>query len=393
MHSPKILFVHKSVPTYRAPFFKLLDKQFDIRFVFTNPEAVDIFYGESYQRTLSELKLREAKLCKRHLSIAPPFLEEVSLELMKYLFAGDFDVIVDNLQSIKILLSLLASVIRKKPLIVWTEQWYDFEQSFSGRLKSLVLAAVLRKSSAILVAGVKAREFVYKFHVNPDLVFTMPSVSLLESSAVDPQERPKFKEDHGIVDKQIILYVGRLVERKGVEYLINAFSVLRRETDDVTLLIVGEGPCRARLQDLANHISTSGAVHFLGRVEKEELATIYRASTIAVVPSVTGIMKEPWGLVLNEAMQFGKPVIATEAVGAAYDLIEEPRNGFLVPERDEHALYEKLKLLVGDEKLVRQMGAESRRIIEERYQYADMVKAFSSAVTYVCERKADSENE
>ena len=72
----------------------------------------------------------------------------------------------------------------------------------------------------------------------------------------------------------------------------------------------------------------------------------------------------------------------------AYDLIEEGRNGFLVPERDEHALYKKLKLLVGDEKLVRQMGAESTRIINERYQYAGMVNGFGSAVAYVCERRA-----
>jgi hypothetical protein len=164
MHPPKILFIHNAVTTYRAPFFELLDNKFDIRFVFTFPEASDIIYGESYQHTLSELKLRDAKVCKRYLSNALPFFSEgIPLELMNYLFAGDFDVIVDNLQSIKILLSLLASVIRKKPLIVWTEQWYDFERSFSGKLKSLILAIVLRKSSAILVAGVKAREYVYKF--------------------------------------------------------------------------------------------------------------------------------------------------------------------------------------------------------------------------------------
>jgi glycosyltransferase involved in cell wall biosynthesis len=84
----------------------------------------------------------------------------------------------------------------------------------------------------------------------------------------------------------------------------------------------------------------------------------------------------------------GKPVIATDAVGAAYDLIEGGRNGFLVPERDEHALYEKLKSLVGDEKLVRQMGVKSRRIIDERYQYADLVKGFG-AIAYVCRRKAN----
>ncbi len=91
-------------------------------------------------------------------------------------------------------------------------------------------------------------------------------------------------------------------------------------------------------------------------------------------------------------MLCGKPVIATDAVRAAYDLIEGGRNGFLVPERDEHALYEKLKLLVGDEKLVRQMGAESRRIIDERYQYAEMVKGFGAAVAYVCRRKANGED-
>ncbi len=92
----------------------MLDKQFDSRFVFTYPEASDITYGESYQHTVRELQLRDAKVCKSYLSNARPSLSGgVQLWLMKYRFAGDFDAIVGNLQSIKIPLSVLASVSGK----------------------------------------------------------------------------------------------------------------------------------------------------------------------------------------------------------------------------------------------------------------------------------------
>jgi hypothetical protein len=94
MHPPKIQFIHNALTTYRAPFFKLLDEKFDIRFIFTAPEARDMIYGESYQRISSELRLSDAKFCKSYLSNAlPSFSEGVPLGLIKYLFAGDSAVV------------------------------------------------------------------------------------------------------------------------------------------------------------------------------------------------------------------------------------------------------------------------------------------------------------
>lgn len=388
----RILFIHNTIPTYWAPFFKLLDQEFDnIRFIFTFLEASAITYGEEPRNTFDRLGLRDAKLCKAYFpQVVPSLLEGIPFALPKYLFTDDFDVIHDNIQSFKIILSLFASVVRRKPLITWTEQWYEFDRTLFGRLKSLILATVLRKSSAVLVPGVKAREFVHKFQIDPAKVFTMPDVSLLELSTA-PQKAHEFKESHGIAQKKMILYVGRLIERKGVQHLINAFSVLCEERDDAVLVIVGQGPFMQSLQELANSTAAPKSIFFLGRVGTEELATIYSVSTICVVPSVSHtkretdgvVLNEPWGFAVNEAMQFGKPVIATEAVGAAYDMITDGKNGFMVPERDEIKLYEKLKILIEDKELRDQMGVESRNLIASHYQYADMIAGFVAALEYV----------
>jgi len=385
MQRLKILFIHNAITTYRAPFFKLLDEEFNIEFIFTYLEASDIIYGQDHRNTLSDLKLKDARVCKAYFSQRIPlFSEGIPLGLVAHLLTDDFDVLVDNLQSFKILLSLIGSALRRKPLILWTLQWYNFDLTFSGRLKSLVLATALKKSSAILVPGVKQREFVCQFQIDPHKVFLLPNASTIKFDEGTLQKVIKFKESYEIADKEIILYVGRLVERKGVEYLIKAFAKLRSERDDVVLVVAGDGPLKSSLQELANDLAISDSAIFLGLVDRAELPAYYCASAVCVVPSVTHAKKEPWGLVLNEAMQFGKPVIATEAVGAAHDLIKDGRNGFVIPERDEIALYEKLNLLFDDGQLRQQMGVASKKIIDEHYQYADMVKGFSAAMRYVC---------
>jgi glycosyltransferase involved in cell wall biosynthesis len=394
IRSVRILFIHNTIATYRAPFFKLLDQEFDnIRFIFTYLEASHIIYGQDHLKILEELKLKDARICKAYFAnTIPPLPEGIPVGLARDLLLDDFDVIVEDLQSFKVILSVLASALRKKPLISWTRQWYDFSQSFVGKLQSFILAVAVKKSAALLVPGVKPREFVCKFQIDPHKVFIMPNVSVIDSPRVSPQETLKLKEYYGVKDKKIILYVGRLVERKGVEYLIKAFSLLRRERDDVVLFMVGHGPRKSHLQELARNLSVSESIFFLGPFDREELAGFYCGCTVCVIPSITLATKEPWALVLNEAMQFGKPVIATEAVGAAYDLIKDGRNGFLIPERDEITLYKKLKILIDDEQLGVQMGVESKKIIESQYQYSDMVRGFSSALEYVYNHEFEHEN-
>jgi glycosyltransferase involved in cell wall biosynthesis len=390
----KILFIHNAIATYRSRFFKLLDEEFKIEFIFTYLAASDIIYGQNHHKVLSELKLKDARTCKGYFSKRLGFLPEgIPFGLLSHLLTDNFDVIVDSPQSFKILLSLAGSILRRKPLILWTLQWYDFSETPVGKLQSFILTTALKRSAAILVPGLKQRDFVHQFCINPHKVFVMPNVSIIDSDELVLKRASEFKDAYGIGNKKIILYVGRLVERKGVKYLMEAFSALRHDRNDVDLVVVGDGPLRSRLQALANRLSISDSVIFLGPVDRAELPTYYSASDVCVVPSITHTKKEPWGLVLNEAMQFGKPVIATTAVGAAYDLIKDGENGFLIPERDEKALYEKMKLLVGDEKLRNQMGAESRRIVDSHYQYTDMVEGFRAALAYTMRHRKARERE
>jgi glycosyltransferase involved in cell wall biosynthesis len=87
--------------------------------------------------------------------------------------------------------------------------------------------------------------------------------------------------------------------------------------------------------------------------------------------------------VLNEAMYFGKPVVATEMVGAAHDLIENGINGYIVPEKNAEALSEALIKIIHDDQLRKSMGLMSKQIIERRYKVSHMVKGFEDAINFV----------
>jgi len=87
-------------------------------------------------------------------------------------------------------------------------------------------------------------------------------------------------------------------------------------------------------------------------------------------------------LVLNEAMYFKNPVIATDAVGAASDMIHNGENGFMVPEKDASALAQCMDKILEDDNLAHKMGLKSYKIIQERFRYVNMVNGFESAVGY-----------
>lgn len=214
----------------------------------------------------------------------------------------------------------------------------------------------------------------------PDKVFIMPNVSNISVKEGDYINKEKLKKKLKIADKKVVLYVGRLIKRKGVDYLIKAFAKLKNEINDVVLIIIGRGECRDELELLVKNLNIEDSVYFMGYVEDELLPAYYLLCNICVVPSITYGMADPWVLVVNEAMYFGKPVIATDAVGAAFDMIKDGENGFMVPEKDSEALYEAMKKILSDPELEEKMGKESKKIIERKFRYEHMIEGFSKAI-------------
>lgn len=161
-------------------------------------------------------------------------------------------------------------------------------------------------------------------------------------------------------DKKVVLFVGRLVEIKGVTYLIEAMKEV-----DAKLVIVGSGPLEAELKRQAAPLKSE--VMFLGARTHDELKEIYASADVFVAPSVTTKDggKEGLGLVLLEAMASGLPVIGSNSGGIS-EIVQNNYNGFLVEERDVKGLSEKLNILIRSESQRKEMASNGLKTANER---------------------------
>ena len=155
----------------------------------------------------------------------------------------------------------------------------------------------------------------------------------------------------------VVTYVGTLDRIKGVDLLIEAFNGIGMGN----LVIVGDGPERGRLEDIAG-----SRVKFLGRVKYKHMPSIYRQSDVIVLPSR---WPEPLSRVLIEALCFGKPLIATDS-GGNQECIRDGKNGFLVKDGE---LKERLEKLISDQGLREKMGRESRKLYDERFESGKVI--------------------
>lgn len=167
----------------------------------------------------------------------------------------------------------------------------------------------------------------------------------------------------------VILSVARLdaSERyKGVDTLIDALPAARAAAPEVSLVVVGDGNDRPRLEALARDAGVAGNVHFLGRLEGNQLRACYEQSAVFAMPS----RGEGFGLVFLEAMACGRPVVGG-AHGGTPDIIEDGVTGFLVPHGDRDRLAEALIRLLTHEDLRAEMGARARQRVMEKYRFED----------------------
>jgi len=383
MEKPKILFIHNKCMWYRRPFFNKLAEEYNVEYLFTDEKKVE------------GLKAKH-EILKRY-GIYP---FSFAFGLISRLIKRDFNIVVfpppDSLgELIDNVFCFLMSNSRRKPYFVLSERgsWkkkISLAKWFYIKISHLLTSFIACNSSAFFVPGIKYKEYPLSLGVSFEKIFILPCVSGLTCSDKDYEKGGRLKKELGIENKKIILYVGRLIKRKGADYLIRAFAKVRKERDDVVLVIVGDeyfgrgkDYCGDELKSLCKDLGVHDDVYFIGEIKHDALAPYYILGDVFVMPGITYRIAEPWGLVLNEAMSFGKPVIATDAVGAAYELIRDGVNGFMVPEKDVNALYKTIKKIIENPELGRKMGEESKRIIEEGFSYEHMVNGFKKAIKYV----------
>jgi len=226
-----------------------------------------------------------------------------------------------------------------RPVVLWVESTLHDERSGSLVLERLKRRAVA-SATGFLVPGRAAREYVESLGVSPERIVIAPNAVDLSIFSVEA--------DRGGHEGCTFLYVGRLAPEKGLDVLLRAFRDVPGR-----LLLAGSGPQEEELRALADD-----RVEFLGQVAREDLPALYAQADCLVLPS----RSEPWGMVLNEAAAAGLPLVATEAAGGGYDLIEDDVNGYRVPVDDEAALAEALRKVGADAAWRVAAGERSREL-------------------------------
>ncbi len=173
-------------------------------------------------------------------------------------------------------------------------------------------------------------------------------------------ERYEYCEDKG----NYVIFVGRLVEYKGLGTLIEAMGIVQREID-ARLVVVGDGEDRDRFERLAKDVGVEA--EFLGRVEERRKIELIKRAKILVLPSKSRL--EAFGIVLLEAMACGTPVIGSDIAGVG----EIAREGGMVF-HDVYDLAEKIAKLLENDRLARYLGKKGRRAVEERYDWGKVIE-------------------
>lgn len=306
--SLRVLFVHNSVPEYRIEFWKQLSKKVKLELLITNNDLDSEIYG--LNRSTDGLKLH-------YFSTFKDLKQRIN----------DSDVIIlppaDSLKEICIGCYILQNANKMQKTIYWTEKWeaekvwLPKKKKIKNYIQRLIIGNLARKCNGSIAAGTKSYEYLKKIHIpekNIGIAYDS-STSPKVSKAIDFE-----REYHIPPEAKVVLYFGRLVERKGIMVLLEAFQRIQR--DDTYLLICGDGAFREECEKYVK-VHKMNQVVFAGKVQPEERLNYYMRATVFVLPSYpqNGVI-EAWGLTVNEALEAGCPVIATDAVGSSYDLLD-----------------------------------------------------------------------
>jgi len=257
----------------------------------------------------------------------------------------------------------LVSSARGYPTVLTNHSAYLYDYEILLKALGYVAAPVRRALSGvdriIAVSGTAAK-FIESFAPSVPVVVIPCGVDTRRFSPEGPRRLRS-----ALGGDAIVLYVGRLVYRKGVHYLVDSMEEVRRECGDVKLVVAGDGPMAGHLRERVRELGLSGAVVFLGRVSEEELPDVYRSADLLVMPSLYG---ESLGIVALEGMASQLPVVASP-VGGLREVVADGVTGLLLRGLSPSAIASAVARLLSRPDLMDRMGREGRRVAEERYSW------------------------
>jgi glycosyltransferase involved in cell wall biosynthesis len=358
---------------YQAPLFRKLaaHPRVDLTVFRCSNWGLEPYFDSGFQQSVQwNQPLLEGYRSEllRNLSARPNinrFWGLINPGIVKRLHGGQFDaLIVHGWSNVTTWLAIFAALSTRTRLLMRAETNLLPRLSRSrANLKQFVLGNLFREVYGFLAIGRYNREFYRSLGVPPERIcfapYSVDNEFFLARAAELLPQRAETRRRHGIApDAQVVLFVGKLKPTKRPDDLLAAFATMSARNPSAVLAFVGDGEMRAQLTAIAAQLGLRNVAWF-GFRNQEQLPEFYSLADVFCIPSAF----EPWGLVVNEAMCFNLPIVASNQVGATGDLVQDSVNGFVFPAGDRDALADALDYLLTRRAIRQRFGAASGQLI------------------------------
>ena len=360
----KVVLIQSLLAPYRYPIYGELAKTpgWDFEVWFMGKKVKNRIWGEeAIERYNFKYKFLSGITLFFGLKDTYPFW--INFKIVSHLAKDRPDVVImmgwDSLTSF--LANLYCRIFGAKFLIYSDST--PLEKSWRRFLTLPLVKLHVRTSDAVIAGGTRAKVYLESLGVEPAKIYVSYNTIDVEKYERLTKKYKRYASDTrsnlGVGNKKVIMYYAQMIERKGPDLLLLAYEKLKRKDEDIALLLIGDGPFRKKLEKVIKKRKIRD-VYLLANPGDEEICRYYAIASVFVLPS----REEVWGLVVNEAMAAGVPVVVSDRAGSSADLVQTDRQGFVFRAGSISNLAKKIGQLLSNDSLRREMALEVSRHIK-----------------------------
>ncbi|MFR3995537.1 MAG: glycosyltransferase family 4 protein [Turicibacter sp.] len=347
----KVLYMTNLPVPYRIEFFEELGKVVNLTVTFEREKALN---RDSAWLSTSFKNFKAIFLKGKKIGEEDGFCPEI-LNVIK---TGNYDAVVIGVyHTPTAMMAIQYMKWRKIPYYISSDGGFIKADGF---FKQLIKKNLISDAKGYFSPGNLTDRYLIHYGAKVDRIHRYPFTSLKKCDilhkCLTSEEKKMYKEKLGIKEEKIILGVGQFIHRKGWDILMRAMVGM---PNSIGVYIVGGEPTEDYLK-MKNELKLN-QVHFIGFSSKEELKEYYKASDLFVLPTREDI----WGLVINEAMAYGLPIITTDNCMAGLELVADKGTGNIIPVDDSVKLKESIQFFLEDFNNQKESSEKSLRVIKD----------------------------
>lgn len=390
----RVAFVNSHPIQYFAPLYAHINRSTDIEVVpvylsdFSLRGGFDKGFGQAVKWDVDLLSGTDPIFVRGAQKNDPnEGLKLLAPDVWSIIRKGNFDaVVVHGAQFGANQIAVAAAKSVGVPCLVRGETHLELARSgIRALIRSVAVRRFYRQFDAFLAIGQKNREFYRSLGVADERLFHFPytvdNARMYRASRLPGEARAALRAKLGLSeDRPAVLFASKFTERKHADHLIQACARLAREGIALDLVLAGAGEMGDELRMLAARTPELNVI-FTGFVNQSELPSMFGACDLFVLPSE----QEPWGLIINEAMATGLPIVASREIGAVSDLVRDGENGHVFDARDIDGLVEAIRPIVSDPATRARMSQASLSIMAT-WSYVEAEQGLRDALAFLRQR-------